>query len=283
MAAYTTASSEDVNVKSQLAVINNAMQEIAKKKKGKGADNLTIEDFTKLYETIVKENVGMHNYFNHSLGETNHKLEAESELKALKEAHKSQGDELIKVKKELVSTKIELERSQQIANRDTFKLCGVKEPTLRPGQKYEDTQDTIIKALETANVPIKKEEISAAYRVPGKPEGPKNLLIKCSLQDVKDRVMRNKKVLRACEDFQKEYPDAFIVEQLTPLRSKVAYMLRQDDKIAKTWTINGRIKYILAGAADNEKPKTIDSLTQLKLVPGWDEEKIEKLVFGQLQ
>ena len=154
---------------------------------------------------------------------------------------------------------------------------------MRPGQKYEDTQDTIIKALETANVPIKKEEISAAYRVPGKPEGPKNLLIKCSLQDVKDRVMRNKKVLRACEDFQKEYPDAFIVEQLTPLRSKVAYMLRQDDKIAKTWTINGRIKYILAGAADNEKPKTIDSLTQLKLVPGWDEEKIEKLVFGQLQ
>ena len=223
---------------------------------------------------MIKGNVGMYNYFDEKLNE------AQDEIKSLKEVNKSQGDELVKVKKELVSTKLELERSQQIANRDTFKLCGIKEPT---EGGHEDTQDTVIKALETANVPIKREEISAAYRVPGKPDGPKNLLIKCSLQDVKDRVMRNKKILRACEDFKKEYPDAFIVEQLTPLRSKVAYMLRQDEKIAKTWTIGGRIKFILAGANAQEKPRTIDSLSQLKLVPGWDEARIEKLVLDQWQ
>ncbi|MEL6989900.1 MAG: hypothetical protein AAGK97_18980, partial [Bacteroidota bacterium] len=251
-----------------------AMKELSKKKKPTAA--LTIEDFTNVYSEIIKGNVGMHNYFEEKLNEANHKLEeAHDEIKSLKEASKSQGDELIKVKKELVSTKLELERSQQIANRDTFKLCGIKEPT---EGGHEDTQDTVIKALETANVSIKREEISAAYRVPGKPEGPKNLLIKCSLQDVKDRVMRNKKILRACEDFKREYPDAFIVEQLTPLRSKVAYMLRQDDNIAKTWTIGGRIKFILAGGGPQEKPKTIDSLSQLKLVPGWDEARIEKLV-----
>ena len=84
------------------------------------------------------------------------------------------------------------------------------------------------------------------------------------------------------EDFQKAYPGAFIVEQLTPLRSKVAYMLRQDtENVEKSWTINGRIKVILKGAASDAKPKTIDSLTQLKQVMGWSEEKIEKLVLEQ--
>ena len=65
--------------------------------------------------------------------------------------------------------------------------------------------------------------------------------------------------------------------------AEVAYMLRQDDNIAKTWTIGGRIKFILAGAGPQEKPKTIDSLSQLKLVPGWDEARIEKLVLDKWQ
>ena len=58
-------------------------------------------------------------------------------------------------------------------------------------------------------------------------------------------------------------------------------MLRHDSNIAKTWTINGRIKFVLAGAGETERPRTIDSLAQLKLVPGWTEERIEKLVLDQ--
>ena len=92
--------------------------------------------------------------------------------------------------------------------------------------------------------------------------------------------MRNKKVLRTNEAFQKDYPEAFIVEQLTPLRSKVAFLLRQDTNVDKVWSINGRIKVVLAGAG-TDRPKTIDSLAQLKLVPGWTEDKIEKLVLEQ--
>ena len=197
-----------------------------------------------------------------------------------------QGLRITNLTKALVTTKLELEKTQQHANRDTFKLCNVKEPQLPQGE-FENTQDTIIKALATANVPIKKEEISSPFRVPGKPDNarpgptaPKNIIIKCALQDVKDKIMRNKKMLRDNEAFQKDFPQAFIVEQLTPLRSKVAYMLRNDPNIEKVWSINGRIKYVVAGAG-NERPKTIDSLAQLKLVPGWNEEKVENLVLNQ--
>ena len=87
--------------------------------------------------------------------------------------------------------------------------------------------------------------------------------------------MRNKKVLRLNEAFKTSYPNAFIVEQLTPLRSKVAYMLRNDENMEKTWTTNGKIKVILVGSEGNAKPKTIESLSQLKQVMSWSDDKLK--------
>ena len=89
-----------------------------------------------------------------------------------------------------------------------------------------------------------------------------------------------KKYFRNNELLKGEYPDAFIVEHLTPLRAKVAYQLRNDDTIERVWTIDGRIKVIKKGAGTNDKPITIDSLAQLtKLGPNWTKEAIKKLVF----
>ena len=48
--------------------------------------------------------------------------------------------------------------------------------------------------------------------------------------------------MRENQEFKKEYPDVFIVEHLTPMRSKVAFQLRNDEAIDKCWTIDGRIK-----------------------------------------
>ena len=138
MAAYVTAGSDNVNVKSLKKVLTDAMQELSKKKTGKTANVTTHDDLTSMFTTFIQETVGMHNYFNQNLKETNQKLEeAQDKIKTLEESRKSDGEELIKLKKELVSTKLELERNQQVANRDTFKLCGVKEPT-NPAGGHED-------------------------------------------------------------------------------------------------------------------------------------------------
>ena len=69
-----------------------------------------------------------------------------------------------------------------------------------------------------------------------------------------------KKDFRDNEVLKGDYPDAFIVEHLTPLRAKVAYQLQQDDTIERVWTIDGRIKVVKKGAPTNDKPITIDSL-----------------------
>ena len=88
-----------------------------------------------------------------------------------------------------------------------------------------------------------------------------------------------KKDMRENQELKQEYPDAFIVEHLTPLRSKVAYRLRQAQNIEKCWTIDGRLKIVLQGAQAADKPITVDSLSQLTRIPGWTKEDIKKLVF----
>ena len=282
---YVAADSNDTNALYLINKFKAVMNELTKKpNRGK---NLTVEDYIHVTQVMLEQQVGLYNYFDTKLKENKEELKQTKEkLKAAEDEKVEQGLRITNLTKALVTTKLELEKTQQHANRDTFKLCNVKEPELPQGE-FENTQDTIIKALATANIPIKKEEISSSFRVPGKPDSarpgptaPKNIIIKCALQDVKDRIMRNKKMLRENEAFQKDFPGAFIVEQLTPLRSKVAYLLRNDPKIEKVWSINGRIKYVVAGAG-NERPKTIDSLAQLKLVPGWNEEKVENLVLNQ--
>ena len=91
--------------------------------------------------------------------------------------------------------------------------------------------------------------------------------------------MRKKKEIRENDILKGDYPDAFIVEHLTPLRSKVAYKLRNDENIEKVWSIDGRLKVVLKGVAPTEKPITVDSLAQLTQIPGWTKDDIKKLVF----
>ena len=287
MAPFVAADNNDAYVKHLTNMLMKEMEEVSKKSKTKNekiADILTSENYVHVTKFMLTQHVGLANHFYKKIDDVLALVKVlQDEGKAKDLIIASQAEELTTVKKALVTTKLELEKTQQHVNRDTFKLCNVKEPELPQGE-FENTQDTVIKALGTASVPIKKEEISSSFRVPSRPDngrtGPKNIIIKCALQDVKDKIMRNKKILRDNEAFQKDYPEAFIVEQLTPLRSKVAYMLRQDTNVDKVWTINGRIKVVLAGAG-TDRPKTIDSLAQLKLVPGWTEDKIEKLVLEQ--
>ena len=92
--------------------------------------------------------------------------------------------------------------------------------------------------------------------------------------------MRHKKVMRENATFKTEYPNAFIVEQLTPLRSKVAYKLRNDATIEKCWTIDGRIKVKKVGAESKSAPTTIDSLAQLTKI-GWTQEMVDNLILQE--
>ena len=239
MANYVAATIDDVNAKHLNETLKVAMQDVKKVSKNERcADALTTATYMTTQTKLYSELVGMLNHLNNEIKDVKAENTAlKAEMNTVKDDALKQREENITLKKALINTCLNLERHQQFQNRDTFKICGIEEPTLQPGH-FENTAKTVIKALETASVPLTEQEISASYRVPtgreGTRSGPKNIMVKCNLHNTKDRVMRNKKVLRLNEAFKTSYPNAFIVEQLTPLRSKVAYMLRNDENVEKT-------------------------------------------------
>ena len=139
--------------------------------------------------------------------------------------------------------------------------------------------------LSAADIPITDEDISITHRLPSKIQQrdgkPKSILLKTGRRDVRNKIMRQKKAMRENNEFQRKYPGAFIVEHLTPLRSKVAYNLRKDDAIQKCWTIDGRIKVVKVGADSKAAPITIDSLANLTKI-GWSQEKVDNLILEEL-
>ena len=189
-------------------------------------------------------------------------------------------EQVSSLEEKLLNTRLELEKNQQYQNRDTFKICGIKEPSLPPNVQ-EDTTETVTNFFVKAGVTLPKEELSMTHRLPSRETTrSKALLVKLRSRIVRNRLIRMKKDFRNNELLKGEYPDAFIVEHLTPLRAKVAYQLRNDESIERVWTIDGRIKVVKKGAGTNDKPITIDSLAQLtKLGPNWTKEAIKKLVF----
>ena len=68
-----------------------------------------------------------------------------------------------------------------------------------------------------------------------------------------------------------------MVEHLTPLRGKAAYILHKDTTIAKSWSIDGRLKVFKTGYKENDKPITINSLQDLTKL-GWSQDRIDDLI-----
>ena len=180
----------------------------------------------------------------------------------------------------IVKLSLALEKSQQYNNRDSFKICGIREPTGLGPNEREDTEKTVTTFFEKARIPVPKEELSITHRLPSRDTTrSKPLLVKLKSRILRNQVMRKKKELRDNAILKGDYPDTFIVEHLTPMRAKVAYKLRNDDTVERVWTIDGRLKVILKGTSQPDKPITVDSLEQLIQIPSWSKNDIEKLVF----
>ena len=130
--------------------------------------------------------------------------------------------------KELVNTKLELEKHQQYINRDTFKLCNVLKPELSNNEK-ENVCESVTKVLDKVGMAVNENDFSTLHRLPARDESDTkidSIIVKCVRRDLRNKIIRFKKHMRENEEFKSAYPNVFMVEHLTPLRSKVAYQLR---------------------------------------------------------
>ena len=182
-----------------------------------------------------------------------------------------------KLKNDLIDTRLKLEQNQQYINRDTIKICNIPEPKLGD-KEFEDTNATVIKVLEKASINITEADISVSHRLPVRDSTKsKAIIVKFTRRDTRNTIIRQKKKLGDNEQFKLAYPDAYMVEHLTPQRAKAAYNLRNDKKIAKCWSVDGRLKVLKEGHSQDDKPININSLSDLTNV-GWSQEAIEKLM-----
>ena len=77
--------------------------------------------------------------------------------------------------------------------------------------------------------------------------------------------------------FQQTHKNAFMTEDLTPLRQHMAFKLRTDETIAVSWSIDGRLKCLKAGFKKDDKPIVIDTPHDLAKI-GYSSEAIHTII-----
>ena len=295
MASFTDVDKHDVNALHLLGALKAVISDVKKqdsnktpngKNKGKNGNknngnqvDTTVTSNSPTWEQVEQI---LTNYTYHIVGLIKDSKTATDVI--IEEVKQNAKDENKDLKKKLVTKSLDLEKLQQYQNRDVIKICGVAEPTGLDPRQHENTNQTVKDVFSKLNnTVITDQDISVTHRIRSKvqrPGQPKAILFKAARRDFRNKLMRMKRDMRENQDFKGDYPDVFMVEQLTPMRSKVAYKLRHDQNIEKCWTIDGKIKVVKVGASSQDRPITIDSLADLKDL-GWHQKDIDELALSE--
>lgn len=199
------------------------------------------------------------------------------DLKEIRDAVNKIDNRQSKDEEELIMTKIELDKCEQLAKSDTIRIHNVPVPS---GTHRENVNTLVQDIMTDANIPFQAESmIQNAYRPTV--NGLKKKTIVCKLKNGFERIRllkQRKTQMRDNNQFQQKWREVFITEDLTPLRQLMSFKLRHDKaRIEKAWSMDGKIKCIKKGQDENSKPITIDSPYDLSQV-GWTQDEISSLI-----
>ena len=174
----------------------------------------------------------------------------DNKIDELENKLKDKDERIDNLERELRETQYALDANSQYNRRDNIKICGIE---VKPD---EDTNDIVRKVAEFIGEPIEPSDISVSHRLPArKTENDTasaaptestikhpTIICKFTRRETRNRVIRAKKQLTVRQNCP--YPDAFICEDVTPLRSRIMYQLRNREdkkKFQNVWSIDGRI------------------------------------------
>ena len=211
-----------------------------------------------------------------------HLEEKDDKIKVLETKVDSLTKALDQTNNELIHTKIDMDKTNQFGRREMIRLHNIPEPTLTDGE-YEDVHETVLTVLKDADIDIEPHMISSAQRLPvkkvdGKDSKTKPITFKLTRRYDRNRILRLKKTnMRENSDFQTKHKEAFMTEDLTPLRQHMAFKLRTDPNVAISWSIDGRLKCFKNGYKKGDTPITIDSPFDLGKL-GYSDEDIHTII-----
>jgi len=163
-----------------------------------------------------------------------------------------------KLEKENVQLKNDIDELEQYGRRNLIRISGIPE-----SKEEGDTTETIKNMISKIDPHFRDTDVLRSHRV-GKPRDRQNLLQKnrqiiVRLVDpsIKFRILKCRKNLKDLQEFRYVY----INEDLTQIRSKILYQVRQlhkKKKIDSFWTTNGKILIKdLAGKIHNVSRKDV--------------------------
>ena len=163
-----------------------------------------------------------------------------------KDRNKITETKIEEVRKAHLDTHVKLEVLQQYGRSDTIRIMNIPEPELNESEnEKEDTNSTVTKFLKDAGIAeLEPKDISTSHRLPVRsPDGIKIKAIICKLssRQIRDKIIKSKKMIKKKQndnaEFRKNYPKAFIVEDVSKTRQNIMFKLRKDDSYAHVWLI----------------------------------------------
>ena len=155
-----------------------------------------------------------------------------------------------------------IDRIEQFDKRNDIKIRGIETAT------DDDLAQKVVDLVTGVSVNLTKEDFTC-YRTGQSDKASRPVMVKLHNQKKKLEIMRAKKRLGAGK---------FIDEDLTRLRSKLYYEVRQDTNTTKYWTIDGKIYAMVRANGGGEPTKTCFQTPDDLAVLGWDEGRIEALM-----
>ena len=187
------------------------------------------------------------------------------------------GDRLDKLEKDMKDQKDVSNQQQQQLRSLTLRLLNFP---VCPGEEDDNyaglrtrVYDTILKPLLSAaktakdlnTVPQMPTVIEACFRPRNisttQQNGPPHIIIKISSKPIKVAILKNRKHMPKPADKSSKY---ILVEDLTPATHKMLAAISKSKNVAKVWTIDGNIKFVMEGQSSVHTVKSVfDPITKI--------------------
>ena len=181
-----------------------------------------------------------------------------------------------RLEKEIIKNKLENDKQEQMHKFETIKIHNITAPS---SATREDVYQSVLDYFKDADIPVDKDQIKSAVR-PSKGTS-KSPHIYCTFFRGSDKInvlRQRKNKMSQNTDFQRKRPNSFVTEDLTPLRQLIAFKLRKDpNRIAKSWSMDGKIKCLKVGHSVTDTPITIETPYDLKKA-GWSNDEVQEFI-----
>ena len=194
-------------------------------------------------------------------------------VETMKGEVKRVNENMARLAAKLQTQHFELDRQEQYSRKDSVRIHGIPDPE----DERDNTNDIVVKLAKDIGVNITTADFSVSHRLGRRGRGgkPRTIIAKFVRRQCKTDVMRNKKRLRDCQN----YDNVYINDDLTTLRNKLVMELKKDDNIKQVWTIEGRI-FCIQMDQGREVKRVLDSPEDLFKV-GWSEQRVAEMgVYG---